>query len=254
MMIRLLTFFAGVLVLFQNCSQANFKTSAASLAYQSCTQQLGTTTMPIKVMFVVDTSGSNAGTGGSDPNKSVRGGSISQFFTSYRSRANFSWGFLYFSGSIASSLIGGTASPQFTSNPSLMQQAVSAFYGVADSGLTPYMAAINLARQAIQSDAPSAAANTKYVVVFLSDGLPDPVVDDATLRAGVQALLGVRPNQVSFNAIYYGEVNATANARLQMMASTGAGQFLDTNNNPTGKQFVISDVINVAGLNCGSAN
>lgn len=243
----------AVLVTFQNCSQANFKTSAASLAYQSCTQQLGSTTLPIKVMFVVDTSGSNAGTGGSDPSKAVRGGSIAQFFTTYQTRSNFAWGFLYFSGSVASSLVGGTSSPQFTASASQMQQAISSFYGIQDYGLTPYMAALNMARQAVQNDT-TAPSNTKYVVVFLSDGLPDPIVDDATLRAGVKALLGVRPGQVSFNAIYYGDADVAANTRLKMMATVGLGQFLDTNNNPTGKQFVISDVINVAGLNCGSAN
>jgi Mg-chelatase subunit ChlD len=244
----------AVLVGFQNCSKANFKTSAASLAYQSCTEQLGTTSFPIKVLFVVDTSGSNAGLGGSDPNKTVRGGSIGEFFNAYRSRSNFSWSFIHFSGSNASSLIGGSANPIFTTSTTQMQTAINSFYSIFDDGLTPYQAALNMTRQAIAGDSPSAAPNTKYVVVFLSDGVPDPAVADSVLRSSVQNILAVRPNQISFNTIYYGAADAEANARLKNMAAAGAGQFLDTNASAAGKQFVISDVINVAGLNCGSAN
>ena len=40
--------------------------------------------------------------------------------------------------------------------------------------------------------------------------------------------------------------------RSTAMAVAGNGQFLDANSNATGKQFVISDVINVPGLNCGN--
>lgn len=242
--------FAG----FQNCSKANFKTSAASLAYQSCTEQLANTSFPIKVLFVVDTSGSNRGGGGSDPNKAVRGGSINEFFNTYRARSNFSWGFIEFSGSTASSLIGASASPVFSNSASAMQTALSSFYGIYDDGLTPYTAALTMAQQAVLTDGTSSATLTKYVVVFLSDGLPDPVVSDSDLQKQVQAITALHPGQVSFNTIYYGAVDAEANARLKNMAKAGGGQFLDTNASASGKQFVISDVINVAGLNCGSAN
>lgn len=244
-----------VLVLgFQNCSKANFKTSNASLLYQSCTAQLGTTDFPIKVLFVVDTSGSNAGGGGSDPGKAVRGGSINEFVETYKARANFSWGFIHFSGTQAFSLIGSSGNPTFTPTVSVMQNAIGSFYGVNDNGLTPYEAALNSARTALVNEAASAPPLTKFVVVFLSDGLPDPAVADSVLKSKVQAIAAVRPGAVAFNAIYYGDADAEANARLKMMASAGAGQFLDTNARPNGKQFVISDVINVAGLNCGSAN
>lgn len=244
----------GLVLGFQNCAKANFKTSDASLAYESCTKQLQSTSYPIKVLFVVDTSGSNAGMGGSDPTKAVRGGSINEFFTTYHARTNFSWAFTYFSGSMSTSLIGSAGNPSFTSNASAMQNAIGSFYGITDYGLTPYKAALQLARQALVNEAAASPANTKFVVVFLSDGVPDPVVDDATLRAEVQSIAAVRPGAVSFNTIYYGDADAVANARLKMMATVGAGQFLDTNARPNGKQFVISDVINVAGLNCGSAN
>ncbi len=246
--------FVSTFLSFQNCAKASFTTSAASLAYQTCTQQLGTTDFPIKVLFVADTSGSNAGTGGSDPAKQVRGGSINEFFNTYRAKTNFSWGFLKFSGSTASSFIGSTANPTFTANTTAMQSALSSFYTTYDDGLTPYAAALNLTRQTLLNDAVSAPAATKYVVVFLSDGLPDPAVSDPVLSALVQSISTVRPGQVSFNTIYYGDVDAEANARLKKMAAVGGGQFLDTNASATGKDFVISDVINVAGLNCGSAN
>ncbi len=220
----------------------------------TCRTVLHTTTVPIKLMFIVDTSGSNQwndnGGVGSDPNKTYRGGSITQFFADYSRYSNFNWGFATFSGTTAQALIGlSSTQPMFSPSAYDMQNAINNFYSIADGYNTPYQAAIQMAKYAIQND-PGRTAQTKYIVVFLSDGLPVPPVSDATLADDVRSVTGLVPGQVSFNTIYYGTSNAQASGRLSMMASVGGGRFLDTNTNPSGRDFPIDHTITIPGIEC----
>lgn len=249
-----LIFATLILGLFENCSKTNFSGSDDTSSTQSCSSELRTLTVPIKLLFVVDTSGSNADGpyySGSDPGKSIRGGSIQKFFNDYGSHSNFSWGFITFSGSTARSLIGSSSSSSFTTNKTVMQNAINSFYSLVDSDLTPYRAALLLATQALASD-PTWTKDTKYIVVFISDGVPDPYVDDATLQSDVSTLMNQHSNQITFNAIYYGTYDADASDRLTKMTSIGHGKFLDTNTNQSGTDFEISDTVNIPGENCGS--
>lgn len=246
-----------LLLAFQNCSKNNFSAGTGSDSTaggaQQCQTVLQNLTVPVKVLFVVDTSGSNAasaGYPGSDANKLMRGGSIQQFFTTYGQKTNFNWGFIVFQGATASALIGySSLQPAFTALPNVMQTAINNFYGIADYDKTPYESALQLTYTTIANDT-GRASNTKYIVVFLSDGIPDPAVADLTLSSEIQSILNLSPGQISFNTIYYGLADVDASNRLRMMASAGQGQFLDTNANPTGKSFAIQDVINVPGVVC----
>lgn len=236
-------------VSFGNCSKTRFSQASGGSSAQSCAYQLQTITAPVKTLFIVDMSGSNADDFyyyGSDNNKTLRGSAIQRYFDAYRARANFSWGFLTFSEYTASSLIGSSANPVFA-NSLQMQNAINIFYSIVDSGLTPYRAALNLARTAISSDTAS-TTSTKYIIVFLSDGLPDPEVSDSILHSDLLSIVNLKPGQVTFNAIYYGTPDNQASARLTAMASVGGGKFLDTN--VTGATFDISNVVNVAGVRC----
>lgn len=203
------------------------------------------------MLFVVDTSGSNATDltipyVGTDNNKVVRGQSIQEFFNNYKTKTNFSWAINVFSGSASSALIGFTAAqPAFTVNPTIMQTAINNFFSVVDGGETPYVAALNLAKTALLNDSVR-SAQTKWVIVFLSDGRPNPDVDQNTLNAKVGEILGAIPRQVSFNTVYYGTPDATAVSRLQAMATAGGGKFVNTNNN--GRSFPIEDVITIPGV------
>jgi Mg-chelatase subunit ChlD len=216
---------------------------------KTCDLRLQQTTIPIKLLFVVDTSGSNAsitGYTGTDNNKVVRGGSIQEFFNTYRNKSNFSWALNIFSGTTSSALIGYTSSqPAFTNAPSTMQTAVNNFYAVTDQGETPYMAALNLAQTALASDS-ARTAQTKWVVVFISDGLPNPDVSQSTLNAKVASIVGTIPGQVTLNTVYYGPADANAASRLQSMAAAGGGKFLNTNS--SGRSFPIEDVITIPGV------
>ncbi len=209
---------------------------------QTCTEQLQNATIPIKLLFVVDTSGSNAGSSGTDNNKVVRGQSIQEFFNTYKVKTNFSWDMTVFSDSTSSPLIAG-----FTTNTATMQGAINNFLAITDNGNTPYVAALDLAYQHIANDT-LRTPQTKWVVVFLSDGLPNPEVALSTLQAKVSTIVGLVPGQVSFNTVYYGTADATAAGRLQSMATSGGGKFLNTNN--SGRSFPIQDVIQVPGTIC----
>lgn len=220
---------------------------------QDCHPILTTLNVPIKLLFVVDISGSNLeaddGSPGSDPNKNFRGGSITQFFADYVRYSNFYWGFITFNNSSTRSLI----SPAFSNNGYSMQNAINAFYNTPDIGTTPFVPAIQAAKNAIASDT-TRTANTKYIVVFLSDGLPVPDVNTSTLVSEVQKVVNTVPGQVTFNTIYYGIYNPTASSRLSSMANAGGGLFLDTNANPSGRDFQIDHVINVPGVECNPPN
>jgi hypothetical protein len=218
---------------------------------QPCTGSLQQTTIPIKLLFVMDTSGSNAsnasiGYTGTDNNKVVRGQSLQTFFNTYKNKTNFSWAINVFAGNSSSTLIGSASNqPAFTTNPAVMQSAINNFMGITDGGETPYMAALNLAKTALNNDNVR-TAQTKWAVVFISDGRPNPDVDQNTLNAKVAEIIGVIPGQATFNTVYYGTPDATAVSRLQGMATAGGGKFLNTNN--SGATFPIEDVITVPGV------
>lgn len=260
---------------FQNCSKASFSADSAASkgsnndtngnngglgglgnnddeAYgvitqtggPNCRDELKSLTVPVKMFFVVDVSGSNFENQGpgSDPDKVVRGGSMTRFFNSYSTKSNFAWGMITFAGSSATTLAANSSAAS-------MSGALSTFMQLRDSGSTPYIAALNETKNRIAADT-GRAPGTKYVVVFLSDGLPNPMVSDANLNSAVTSILNTVPGQISFNTVYYGRTDAAASGRLRMMSQTGGGNFLDTNTNPTGQAFLISDLINIPGVVC----
>ena len=213
----------------------------------NCRNQLHSITTPIKPVFVVDVSGSNKSTNnnqpGSDPDRVVRGDSIERFFNTYKAKTNFGWSFTTFAVSSANVLLA-------MGNAASMSNAIASFRKMGDAGETPYIAALNAAKANIAGDS-GRAPNTKYIVVFISDGLPNPVVDQSELNSKVTEIISTLPaGSISFNSIYYGAVDAQASERLRSMAQTGGGNFLDTNTNPTGTNFLITDLVIIPGVAC----
>ncbi|MGZ3723853.1 MAG: hypothetical protein ACXVA9_13010 [Bdellovibrionales bacterium] len=218
--------------------------------------QLQAATVPVKVVFIVDESGSNAGDGGTyigtDPGKVHRLASIQQFYANFGMKPNFSWGFLTFQGTTATSIFTANGIPAFTTDTNIMTQAFAFFSATPDYGQTPYIAAMDKAIQLISSDTPNAA--TKYVVVFLSDGVPTdlpPSTAAADLSTKVHNLLNSFPGQITFNTVYYGPNDAQAHALLMQASIAGNGQFLDLNTNSAVSSFMISSVVTVPGALCG---
>ncbi len=223
---------------------------------------------PTKILFVVDTSGSNVnvtanygstpncGNGGlctppTDPNKDFRGGAISDFLARFRHKTNFSWGFNTFSAnrSIAYINSGSEDSPIFSDNPNSMNTALNRFNNSTDSGNTPYRQAVNLAAKAIEDDPDkNDTEKPNYFVILLTDGYPtDYVNQDGSLqedavKADLNALLAKAPGQVNLSTIYYGQGNdPRAIALLKEMSEIGAGQFANVND--PNSDFKIDDVI-----------
>lgn len=216
---------------------------------QDCQDQLQQLTIPVKLLFIVDVSGSNAGNTGTDNGKNKRAGALQNFKNLYAAKTNFHYGFNYFSGSSSSALIGYSLNqPAFTlsNDANIMQQAINTFMTIPDSGETPYLAALDLGIKALQDDL-SRTPQTKWVVVFISDGMPNPDVPDSTLAARVQTMVNQIPGQVTFNAIYYGPNDPLAATRLNKMAVAGNGKFLDAS---AGFNFQITDVVTVPGTVC----
>lgn len=218
----------------------------------SCASHLTTLTVPAKFLFIVDMSGSNVsgdfGGPPTDPDKSVRGGALQTFLNTYGAKTNFSWGFMTFNDNSATPLIGG-ASPMF-SMASAMQTAINTFGGMTDVGNTPYSTALQTAAQALSNDS-GMTNNTKYMVVFISDGMPNPMSSTSTLLNEVRSIVNASPNQVTFNTVYYGDTNQTAHDLMASMAAEGRGYFYDTNVGGSGRDFNIGNIIQIPGVDCG---
>jgi hypothetical protein len=218
-----------------------------------CDSNLGTTKELTKMLFIVDMSGSNMGAADctlgpncTDLNKKMRAGSITRFFTHYGNRVNFNWAFETFQGTTANALISSAAGMPTFSDANAMQSAITTFTSEADSGGTPYMAALNLATTTIANDPDlNGGNNPQYIVVFMSDGQPDAGDAASTILNQVNTMVGLRPGKITFNAVYYGTGDATAAGLLQSMSQIGHGNFLNTSVNPTGLDFEIDDLVQV---------
>lgn len=216
-----------------------------------------------KILFLVDTSGSNAYatynpvgnqsvyTQATDPTKSFRAGAIQNFVTTYQHKTNFHWSFATFSEGEAYAYInsGTYQTPVFSANAAVMTDAVTRFRSQIDEGDTPYGAAIRLATKAIANDPDlSSADKPNYYVILLSDGFPSDYVDsrgsfDATvMKSDVANLLARAPGRVSLSTIFYGTMNIpSAISALQQIAAAGGGQSASVN--VTNSSFKIDDVI-----------
>lgn len=242
------TALVGTVMLFQNCSEQQFSTLQSSVsATGNCTTQLNNIQTPVEMIFVVDLSGSNApdaqnNNPGTDPDKAVRGGAISRFWEAYNIKNNFAWTFISFKNN--------NAEVQLSSgNGQEMLAVVDWFLGTTDSGNTPYGTALDKTKDALENRVNS-DPDKKYVILFLSDGVPNPSISDSSVKSKIQDILDVSPEQVSLSTVYYGPKNDNASARLAMMAQKGGGNFLDTNANPSGNFFAVNDIVTIPGVVC----
>lgn len=213
----------------------------------SCASELQNLTVPVRMLFIVDQSGSNLqgdfGSPPTDPDKAMRGGSIQKFLNEYGAKANFSWSFLTFAANAARSLSGNSFG-----DAQVMQSAINQFMATGDSGNTPYQAALQAGQSMLASDA-GKTPQTKYIVLFVSDGMPNPALPTSDVLAYVQAILNTAPTQTTFNSIFYGQGQPSAGVLMKAMAQTGLGSFLNANEVPT-KILNIGDLVRIPGMSC----
>lgn len=234
-----------LLVGFQNCSEQEFSTVVEPVTQTggpNCREQLKEIVTPVELVFVVDVSGSNDGKNPTDLNKKMRAGSIAKFWDMYKGKTNFEWSMITFAKDKAPvNLEMGSATE--------MKEMMDAFMAIPDDGNTPYVKALD-STESLLSGHTNRLPNTKYIVLFMSDGKPNPAVADSDLSAEVQDVIDTLPGEVTLNTLYYGPKDDEASGRLRSMAQTGGGNFLDTNANPTGNSFLISDLIVIPGVVC----
>jgi hypothetical protein len=236
----------------------NIKQSNNPTDPTKCVPGTATKILPVKFLFIVDESGSNVSgpyehpNEPTDPQKTFRYGVINDFFQKHGSQQNISWGFIGFNDTSAHAFInsGDDQHPIF-SNASAMSSALQVFLNTPDSGSTPYRAALQMAHDLIQQDLASSAIAFQYRIAFLTDGYPTDYCSDQSkscnvpigkIVADVQNVISLSQKSIQLSTVYYGLPDPDAAARLQAMAQTGGGQFVDTN---VTKVINLDDVINV---------
>lgn len=265
---------------FQNCSKVNFSTDeAASLVKDSsttdsatsnnggngndtsCSVDLISSTKNVKVLFLIDTSGSNESKNnseGTDPGKTWRLATLNSFIKTYGSKANFQFGFATFQGTSATPLLMSSSGHGiFTNDATQVQSAITAFQNIKDSGNTPYDAALAIVRDMIDYDQKGGVAkDAGYVVVMISDGTPtnnsytDSKNGMTNLTNDVNLILAEAPGQISLNTVYlYNADSPTASQKvyLQKISSLGSGTFLEASSKDT---LQISDTVQVPSTVC----
>jgi hypothetical protein len=257
------------------CSPKNFTTADSSPVSATCVEQnVNSIERPTKLLFIVDTSGSNAlytmdngtrpctidlksCTPPTDPDKSFRVGGIGGFLKRYRHKTNFSWGLASFSaGEAYSYVINSQNRPAFTSSPSIMSFALAELKKEDDSGSTPYQAAFQMAYDVIRND-PDRNQNPKphYLVILISDGFPTDYQGAQSqflasdFENDISNVLSAAPERVFLSTVYYGQVNDPgAISLLKGIANKGNGYFSNAAYSP--ETFKIDDLIPGSRTSC----
>jgi Mg-chelatase subunit ChlD len=260
----LASFFLASMVFFQNCSKVAFAPDTSSLAVKatdivqdnndtgidpavSCRTDYVNTTSNVKILFMVDTSGSNVNYTqngkfyyGTDPVKTWRLATMSNFLQAYESRANFFYGLLTFQDASATAqILGSNGAGAFTNVIATARDGIASFGRVTDREATPYGSALNLAKSIITADLPKNTKETAYVVVMISDGAPTDarylaVSGVDSLKSDVKSLMDLAPGLVSVNSVFlYNSIVPTAADKkyMQAMASVGNGSFITADAN-----------------------
>jgi Mg-chelatase subunit ChlD len=257
-----LAFTAFLMVgLFQNCSKTNFVGTDAKLDSSgnptgvndsgvdpTCSLNNQNVTVNAKVLFLVDTSGSNAtGNNPSDPNKVWRLATLNRFINQYQSKSNFYVGLVNFAGTTAAS----DMSANFSNSSSVIQQGVMNLENIGDNGNTPYKAALAKAKQMISAELSAAGskATDLYAVVMISDGMPTDYKAVSDMNPDLSALMALAPGRISLNSVFYYGNNHDASQvnYLKAIAQQGQGAFIEANSSGN---LNISDVIQVPSSAC----
>lgn len=265
-------------LLFQNCSKVDFSSAGNDNTTQgngddnagagpgnntgndtNCRFDTVSAAKQVKILFLIDTSGSNAGSlfkPGTDENKVWRLKTLNAFIDKYSSKPNFSFGFAVFQGRDAVPLIESSGKGIFTNTKSEIDQAIVSFTNTPDTGNTPYDAALNELKEMITYDQQLHPSNeVGYVLVMISDGTPtnDSYVGSngmSNMSNDVIDIMNIAPGQISLNTVYLfnNEIpTASEKSYLQKISELGKGAFIEASSQQT---LEISETIQVPTKNC----
>ena len=220
-------------------------------------------TRPTRVLFVVDQSGSNvngpyeAPGVATDPQKTFRTNVMQDFYQSNQGKVNLSWGLNVFNNGSAVNLMKNSSNVAvpFSSSAANFNSALTLFINRDDVGDTPYKAALNLIKQSITNDLPTAPKYVNYLIAFMTDGYPTDYcpggpsqvscpgqIMESAIDTDVAAVVNAAAGSVQFSTVYYGTPDSSAAKRLQRMAAEGGGDFVDTN---TTSHVNLNDILEV---------
>lgn len=204
----------------------------------------------VKVLFVVDGSGSNFGefnTVPSDPGKKWRSRTLRQFLSQYTEKENFYFGLTLFKGKTSKSLLTGDG---FSNEKPVVQKAYRSFLRFVDGGNTPYKAALVKAKDLIAADLRNNASDlASYAVVMISDGRATDYQRAHDVIPEASAIKDLAPDRITLNSVYYSArvVDASAPQYLKSIAEIGEGEFVVAN---TQERLNLEEVIRIAARSC----
>jgi hypothetical protein len=228
-------------------------TSPPPASHPTVTCTAATTTENLRIMFMMDNSGSTATT---DPSHTYRVKTVQTFIQNYGSHTNLTYSFGYFSGTTAQEYDSTKSAFEITpttafGNSDFLTAALTAYENIKPDGHTPYSAAFTSLQTLAEKDV-AAGSKENYVVVFMSDGMPTDI--SGNVASGIITLVDQLRTTVQSNgkslltvsSVYFGpESDAVSIGNLTTMASEGQGQFVDTNQLTSA--LSINDVITVPG-------
>ncbi len=180
----------------------------------------------LKFLFIIDKSGSNSGT---DRNADKRAGNIERFLRANMQATNQQYGMIWFADDEAGAYIndGDDKIPTFTPEISKALNATNKLRD-QDGGATPYKAALQLARTAIEHDQELYPEEEPfYMLFFVSDGEPTDIARESELNDLVRSLITIDPKNIALSTAYYGNNGEGAIERLERMARLGNGKFIN---------------------------
>ena len=228
-----------------------------------CTGTIEKTTQNLRIMFMVDNSGSTFDT---DPDQFIRVQTIKNFIKKYGNKVNFTYSFGFFS---SDTYIFNIEAQKFVNiqmkgiprsvfgNSHDLSQALNIFGRLDGSGDTNYAPALNAVKGMISQDS-LGKSSWNYVLIFMSDGQPsdisEPVAEnlerkiEQLTKAAENNSRSITVSTVLFDPLANSQYFSSAE-NLKAIASSGKGQFFDTNFPPIGG-LAIDDIISVPGKIC----
>lgn len=193
-----------------------------------CTQIPDPAQFPVRILFIVDISGSMAVSDPEPPNGlSRRAQAVVNTVNKYPPGDGVAYGLISFASDASILTTGANGLSGFTQDTGQIIDAVPSLSAI--NGQTNYDGALSLAFQMLQSDMDSLDTTTrsraKYEIVFMSDGAPDPdnVGPGESLppdvRADVLDIAGLQTTQqlglIALNTVYINAPNTPASAEFQ---------------------------------------
>ncbi len=207
----------------------------------------------VKVLFVVDGSGSNFGANGSqpsDPSKEWRTNTLRQFITENVNKPNFFYGLTLFQGVTSVAKIKVNGVPGFSNDRAVVSEGFRSFLRTRDGGNTPYKAALKMAKEIIAADLEQHLNdNTTYAVVMVSDGHATDYKKAHDVIPDAASIKDLAPERITLNSVYYSarKVDASAPQYLKSIANIGEGAFIVAN---TKQSLKLADVVHFSALSC----